>query len=146
MLLTMNMLFHLSLYMVDISQAFLQADELSWEDKMVTTVPPYVVLPDPNRLHRCVDSGMPIVNEDDLKVLTLEEYQKVPVEMKRSNFRRCLITHRPLYGGRDAPLRWFLRIASALRKGDGETHVVTCVLSHDIEGIKMGEWNASLPS
>ena len=122
MLLTLNMLFGLSIFMVDISQAFLQADELSREDKLITTVPPYVLLPNPDVLPRCPDSGMPIVSESDLKVMSYEEYQSLPLIQKRANFRRCLITHRPLYGGRDAPLRWFLRLASALRKGGVEKH------------------------
>ena len=120
MLLAMNVLFRFHIYMVDISQAFLQADERSWEDKTVTTVPPYVVFPGPSRLRRCVDSGMPTVTEAGLEARAFDEYQKMPAEMKRSNFRRCLITHRPVYGGRDAPLRWFLRISSALRKGMGK--------------------------
>ena len=116
-LITMNMIFGLSLHMVDISQAFLQADELVDRDKLMTTVPPYVVLPDIREMKKCPISGMAIVGEEDLTVLNWESYQKLSPEMKKSNFRRCLITHRPLYGGRDAPLRWFLRLAAALRKG-----------------------------
>ena len=116
-LITLNVIFGLSLHMVDISQAFLQADELVDGDKMITTVPPYVLLPDAGKLDKCPVSGMPIVNEKDLTVLDFETYQQIPMEKKRASFRRCLITHRPLYGGRDAPLRWFLRLAAALRKG-----------------------------
>ena len=32
-------------------------------------------------------------------------------------FKIGLITHKPLYGGRDAPLRWYLEICAALRYG-----------------------------
>ena len=70
-----------------------------------------------NTLPRCPVSNMALVTETDIKVLSYEEYQMLDVEKKKSSFRRCLVTHRPLYGGGDAPLRWFLRLASALRKG-----------------------------
>ena len=116
-LLMLNVTFNLAVYMVDISQAFLQADEMAASDKLITSVPPYVILPDPKKLPRCKDSGMPLVGENDIKILSFDEYQALPIEDKRSTFKRCLVTHRPLYGGRDAPLRWFLRLASALRQG-----------------------------
>ena len=63
MLLTWAVTFRLSVFMVDISQAFLQADELSPTDKIVTTVPPYIKLPNPREMPRCPDSGMPILVE-----------------------------------------------------------------------------------
>ena len=130
MLLTWAVVFELAVYMVDISQAFLQADELAVAGKMITTVPPFVILPDVNAMPKCPESGMPLVNEKDIKVLSFDEYQRIPTEQKKSSFRRCLVTHRPLYGGRDAPLRWFLRLASALRKGGwGNTRSDVCTFT-----------------
>ena len=131
MLLTWTVVFNLSVFMVDISQAFLQAGDLSLPDKMVTTVPPYAILHDPDHLPRCVDSGMPLAVSKDIKVLSLNEYQSPPMGKKKSRFRRCLIARRPLYGGRDAPLRWFLRLASALRKGVVE--ILGAMFAHSLD-------------
>ena len=79
----MNVLFGLSLYMVDISQAFLQADELVDRDKLITTVPPYVVPPEAHKMRKCPISGMAIVEEKDLTVLDWDSYQKLSPDMKK---------------------------------------------------------------
>ena len=113
--LTMATLFRMSLSMIDISQAFLQSDELSHADKVLTAVPPYIRLPNPDRLKRCAATGMAIVTEQDIIVDDWETFSKRKPEEKRAKFQICLATHRPLYGGRDAPLRWFFKISYTLR-------------------------------
>ena len=117
MLITFSQIPHLSIFMIDISQSFLQAGELAKQDKLITTVPPYIILPDPNVLPRCAMTNRPIVLESSIRVLNFDEHQCLTADQKRSNFRRCLVTHRPLYGGRDARLRRYLRLAAVLRRG-----------------------------
>ena len=74
--LTMATLFRMSLSMIDISQAFLQSDELSHADKVLTAVPPYIRLPNPDRLKRCAATGMAIVTEQDIIVDDWETFSK----------------------------------------------------------------------
>ena len=76
---------------VDVSMAFLQADIVNPEERIVAILPSWIPLP---------WSGTILNNE--------EEKLAPPVT-------KGVITIRPLYGGRDAPLRWFLRISTTLR-------------------------------
>ena len=51
---------------------------------------------------------------EDFRVMDWGEWK---ASGQKSNIRRALLTNKPLYGGRDAPLRWFLRISSFFRQG-----------------------------
>ena len=55
------------------------------------------------------------MNASDLTVLEWHQYQALPPEREKSTFERCLATHKPLYGGRGAPLRCHLRMGASLR-------------------------------
>ena len=54
------------------------------------------------------------MNAADIAVLEWHHYQALPPERKKSTFDRCLVTRKPLYGGSDAPLRWYLRVSASL--------------------------------
>ena len=98
MILTTTAVFHLSLFVLDVSQEFLQSDELCEADKYVTSVPPFVSLPHPNDVPRCSTTGFPLVSEADIKVLDWDSYRGLPTDRKKSSFPKCLISHKPLYG------------------------------------------------
>ena len=53
----------------------------------------------------------------DISVAEWSEYKAKTKAELNQGFRIGLVTHKPLYGGRDAPLRWYLKICSALRYG-----------------------------
>ena len=70
--LTMATIHRMSISMIDISQAFLQSDELSKEDKVATTVPSYVCLPRIENLKKREKTGTPLVTEKDIYVAPWE--------------------------------------------------------------------------
>ena len=70
---------------IDVSQAFMQAVRVHPDDRLVVILPKWVPIPWAN------------------KTYSPEEESKAPP------VTHGLITIRTLYGGRDAPLRWFLR-------------------------------------
>ena len=78
----------------DITQAFLQSTRLAQSDKYIAVLPPYVVL-------------------DDM-VWRGEILDHSPVVRGGPSF--ALMCHRPLYGSRCAPLRWYLTIAGVLKR------------------------------
>ena len=78
--------------MVDISQAFIQSEIVHPDERIVIMLPKWIPMPYESK----------ILNPD-------EEPNAPPVT-------HGLLTVRPLYGGRDAPLRWFLTLSSALKK------------------------------
>ena len=77
---------------LDISQAFLQADNLNERDRIVIIPPPMIVPPWKGRLPP---------SNCDLRTLP-------PTT-------RGILLIRPLYGGRGAPMRWFLAFSQRLR-------------------------------
>ena len=50
-----------------------------------------------------------------MEILSWDQYAKMDAEKKKSSFKYALVTHRPLYGGREVPLRWFLQISATIR-------------------------------
>ena len=63
MLITMATIFGWQLASIDVSQAFLQADDLQQEDKFYVILPPYITIRSPEFLKKCPISNMPIVEE-----------------------------------------------------------------------------------
>ena len=138
-LLTLATLFHLSLFVLGGSQSFLQSDEWCESDKYVKSVPPFAILPHPNDVPRCSITGLPLVTEVDIQILDWDCYRSMPAERKKSSFLKCLIAHKPLFGGRVAPLIWFLRVSATLRM-DGwkllvRILVLWCVIDETVQGI-----------
>ena len=84
--------FGFELVRIDVSQAFMQADRVHPEERLVVILPKWIPIPWTN------------------KIFCPEEESTAPPAT------HGLITIRPLYGGRDAPLRWFLRLSTVLRK------------------------------
>ena len=79
------------IHSVDVSQAFSQSESLSESQRLVVT-PPYIQLPRHGKL--------PGKNRD--------------MKSLHSHSRGFLLL-KPLYGGRDAPVRWFLTLPNRLR-------------------------------
>ena len=105
------------IHALDISQAFLQAGNLHPSERVILLPPPMVPLPWKKKLHH---------PEMDLK--------KVP----RHNHGFLLL--RPLYGSRDAPMRWFLKLSQVLRAaGLRQLKTDVCFFSyhknHVLEGL-----------
>ena len=80
------------IHAIDISQAFLQSSNLNEKDRVIATPPPMIHLPWTGKL--------PPMNTD----------------LGRLKHRRGFLLLRPLYGGRDAPMRWFLSLSKRLRE------------------------------
>ena len=78
---------------VDVSQAFLQSGSLSESQRLVVIPPPYVQLPWKGHLPD----------------------QKIEMKSLPSHSRGFLLL-KPLYGGRDAPMRWFITLSKRLRR------------------------------
>ena len=76
---------------VDVSQAFLQSSNLSPNDRVV-------VIP-PNMIHLPRAGKLPPTHTD----------------LGQRTHNRGFLLLRPLYGGRDAPMRWFLALSMRLR-------------------------------
>ena len=74
----------------------------------------------PEQLGKCPVSGTPTAQEIDIHVMERTEYKSKTKEELNKGFRVGLISHKPLYGGRDAPIRWYLKICAALRYGVGD--------------------------
>ena len=79
------------IHSVDVSQAFLQSDNLAESDRCIIIPPSMIPMPWQGKLHN------PDVN----------------IKMLPSPTHGFLIL-RPLYGTRDAPLRWFIKLAKCL--------------------------------
>ena len=76
---------------IDASQAFMQADRVHPQERIVVIHPKWIPIP------------------WQKKILAPEREISAPA------VTHGVITKRPFYGGRDAPLRWFLRLSSVLR-------------------------------
>ena len=90
--LTLAASLHWSIRALDISQAFLQSENLRESDRMVVIPPPMVTLP--------WNGKLPPIGTD-LKSLPSPT--------------RGFLLLRPLYGGRDAPMRWFVTLSKRIR-------------------------------
>ena len=102
------------LSMVDITCAFLQSQELSDSDKYIALPPPCIML-----------NTMPW----DGSIATK------PQEQLGSRFG--LLRHRPLYGSKCAPLRWFLTLADLFRKNNYyQHHLDLCTFSRRCPNTK----------
>ena len=117
MLLLLATFFGWKVSSIDATQAFLQSDDLQQDDKQVAILPPYISIKMPRMLKKCPISGMAVVQEEDIHVRGRSEYKAQSKAELNLGFKIGLITHKPLYGGRDAPLRWYLKICAALRYG-----------------------------
>ena len=50
-----------------------------------------------------------------LRIAHREEFPRWSAHQKKPMYEWGLIIHRPLYGGREAPLRWYLQISDTVR-------------------------------
>ena len=90
---------------LDVSQAFLQSEDVSVEDRIYIEPPNYLACPWNGRV--------------------LEE------PAKDSRASRLLLMKKPLYGLRESPLRWFLQLSRCLRgKGYRQCRIDVCVYTH----------------
>ena len=106
-----SLMFGLRIGNVDVTQAFLQSGTVAFRDRQVICVPGYVELPDGNRVMEGGKSRSLMTS--DFKVLTWEEW--IRKKSTKADFPRALLAGKPLYGGRDAPLRWFITVSRILR-------------------------------
>ena len=83
---------HWNVRALDISQAFLQSENLRPEDRLVAIPPPMIRLP---------WTGTLAPPDTSLRSLP--------------HSRRGFLLLRPLYGGRDAPMRWWITLPKRLR-------------------------------
>ena len=93
LLITLSTIFRWQLKTLDISQAVLQSSNLNDSDRLVIIPPPRITLP---------WKSEPPPEHIGLKLL------------RRSRLGFLLV--RPLYGGRDAPMRWFITFSTILRE------------------------------
>ena len=80
------------IHAVDVSQAFLQSSNLNPRDRVIVIPPNMIQLPWQGKL--------PPMHTD----------------LSHVTHRRGFLLLRPLYGGRDAPMRWFLSLSKRLRE------------------------------
>ena len=101
--------------MVDISQAFLQSSYIRKNDRVIALIPPYMKFIAGANGRPCWN-GMVSTSH---KIVEFED-QKLRItaagELKGARIQYGVKLYRPLYGSRDAPLRWFLTISQVLRK------------------------------
>ena len=77
---------------VDVSMAFIQSDVVHPDERLIAIVPDWIPLPWKGRFIGPTDPN------------------------PKPRVTRGFLTVRPLYGGRDAPLRWFIKISSVFRE------------------------------
>ena len=114
---------------LDISQAFIQADEVADSDQVIG------IPPDCIRLEGCAWNGQLMINSKTLEVEEMMhslgqdrtflydeqtlEHQAVKTRVVESSGHGPFgfLVRRPLYGSRHAPLRWWLKLSSEMKKG-----------------------------
>ena len=100
---------------VDISKAFSQSDYFHPKGKVIALLPEYVGLAG-LAWEGWVDTNHTLQNyakdhpDDGAKVESLQE------NLVTRNEKIGMLLNRPLYGSTDAPLRWYITIARALKK------------------------------
>ena len=115
---------------LDISQAFVQADEVAVADQIIG------IHPDCIRLEGTHWNGQLVINS---KTLEIEEMMHSPggnldflfdddlPDHQAVKTRKVIssghgpygfLIRRPLYGSRHAPLRWWLKLSSVVKRGD----------------------------
>ena len=101
---------------LDISQAFLQEGNLHNHDRMVVLPPPMI------KLHWGKSLQPP---DTELKSLPISAYGRLLL--------------RPLYGGRDAPMRWFQKLPQVMTD-DGilESQSDVCIFTHSADRLLGG--------
>ena len=96
----------------DISQAILLSTDLNDRDRLVTIPPPTIALPWKSELPP---------SACDLETL--------------HRYRPDILLARPLYGGRDSPMRWFITFSTILRNaGYRKLQTYGCVFSKILPG------------
>ena len=115
---------------LDISQAFIQAEEVAIADQIIG------IPPDCIRLEGNHWNGQMVINSKTLEVEEetmhspgqnldflfddeLPEHQSVKTRMAVTSGHGPygFLIRRPLYGSRHAPLRWWLKLSSVMKKG-----------------------------
>ena len=113
-ILTVNNL-NFQLRMADISQSFLQSSYLHQNGRVIAIVPPYVKFNAGGNGHSrwagMVATSHRAVEFEDRKLQIAPAMQRV-----ERNAQYGIKRYHPLYGSRDAPLRWFITISQILRK------------------------------
>lgn len=100
--------------MVDITRAFLQSQELAETDKYIAVAPPCILLGE------SVWEG---------------QIASASCDQRASPFG--MLRHRPLYGSKCAPLRWFLTLAAFFRRYKYYQHRLDlCVFLVDVRTKK----------
>ena len=105
-------MFRLRIGNADVTQAFLQSDTVAFEDRQVVCLPGYVIVPGRNHVVEKVRRRNLV--ESDFRVMDWDEWGNTK-KKEKSNFSRALLTRKPHYGGRDAPLRWFITASRIIR-------------------------------
>ena len=109
--------------LVDISKAFTQSDYLSAEERLFAWLPTYIGINSCTKWmgHIATDHKCTTYEDNELKL----HHGNLFHDQSR---RAGLILYRPLYGSRDAPYRWWLKISQALRgSGFVQFHVDCCL-------------------
>ena len=114
-------------------------------DKYTTSVPPSVMLPLVSKIPKCLVAKFPLLTEPDIEALNWEQYHQITGGRKQSTCIRRLAALKPLYGGRDAPPRRYIRAIATLRMaGWGKDHADICTSA---KSIRLGGGNfKALPS
>ena len=83
---------------IDVTQAFLQFDDLKKDDKLFVILPPYIAIKDPTQMKTCQLSKMAVVEQEDIYIMPWAEYKSKSKEELKAGYSVGLITHKPLYG------------------------------------------------
>ena len=93
------------------AQSFLQSDTVEFFDRQIVSLPGYIRIP--SAAETRMGNGKPrALVEKDVHILSWCDWKKVD---QKTNIRAAFLTNKPLYGGRDAPLRWFIAASRILR-------------------------------
>ena len=96
--------------MIDISKAFTQSNYLNKSERIAAISPSFIGINDEEWLGHVATSHL-VTDFESSAGSALVPFDKFHA-LKR---RYCLLLYRPLYGSRDAPLRWWLKLSSELQ-------------------------------
>ena len=124
MLMVNNCDFHTGL--VDIGQAFLQSSYLHDTERIIAPLPPYLRFG--HHTHARNDWSRYIATTHKRTVFEDEMGQVFDPNRFPNKVQYGIKLYRPLYGSRDAPLRWFVTIAHHLRSKGFVQYKTDCCL------------------
>ena len=107
--------------LVDISKAFNQSDYLHADERIFAWLPEYI------GAHGEEWSGF-VATDHKKQFFENADLRKVPACDVVSGDRYGILLYRPLYGSRDAPYRWWVKISQVSRQnGYTQFHCDTCL-------------------